>query len=366
MSHHILMTGGGTLGPVTPLLAVAAEWRKRDSEVKLSWIGTPTGPERVLVEGAKMDFYSLTAPKFDRTRFWRLFTVPVLLITSCLRAFILLGSLKPDLVMSAGAYVSVPVVWMARLKGIPVWVHQLDVTPGLANKLMAAVANKISVTWNESLVSFPAHKTEVVGAMVRKFVKAGEQQMARERYGLAADKPTVLVMGGGTGAASINELMVIIAPELVTKANVLHLTGRGKMLGSLVEFGHNYVAVEFLNEGMADAYAVADVVVARAGMGTIAELAALGKPTILIPMLGTHQEANAKALVDRDAAQVVVELTPQTLLQSIDRLLGSQSRREQLAHNIRGVFPLNADERIVHGCLDLLTRPGGSEVTPQV
>ena len=355
MSQHILMTGGGTLGPVTPLLAVAAEWRKRDPDVKISWIGTPHGPEKVLIESAKLDFYSLAAPKFDRTRWWTVPAVPFLLLWSCVRAWQRLSLLQPDIVLTAGAYVSVPIVWMARLKGIPVWVHQLDVIPGLANKLMAKVANKISVTWTESLPSFPASKTEVVGAMARKFVKVGEQQMARERYGFAVDKPTVLVMGGGTGAMSLNEMMLIIAPDLLKQANVLHLTGKGKMLGSLANIGEHYVAVEFLNEGMADAYAVADVVVARAGMGTIAELAALGKPTVLIPMPGTHQEANAKALVDRDAALLVTQLTPQTLLQAIERLLNDKARREQLAHNIRGIFALNADERIVHGGVELLT-----------
>jgi UDP-N-acetylglucosamine--N-acetylmuramyl-(pentapeptide) pyrophosphoryl-undecaprenol N-acetylglucosamine transferase len=348
------MTGGGTLGPVTPLLAVAAEWRKRDSEVKLSWVGTPSGPEKVLVEAAKIEFQALAAPKFDRTRLWRLPAVPFLLILSCIRAWSLLGGLQPDLVMTAGAYVSVPVVFMARLRGIPVWVHQLDVVPGLANKLMAMVATKISVTWTESLPSFPASKTEVVGAMARKFVKVGEQQMARERYGFAADKPTVLVMGGGTGAAKINEMMLIIAPELLQQANVLHLTGRGKMLGALTEAGANYVAVEFLHEGMADAYAVADVVVARAGMGTIAELAALGKPTVLIPIKDSHQEANAKALTDRSAAEVVAFLTPQTLKQAITKLLNDEPRRQELAHNIHGIFALNGDERIVHGSLAIL------------
>ena len=354
MSHHVLMTGGGTLGPVTPLLAVAAEWRKRDPEVKISWIGTRTGPEKVLIESAKIDFYPLMAPKFDRTRLWKLPVVPFMMLWSCTQAFRLLGSLQPDLVMSAGAYVSVPVVWMARLRGIPIWVHQLDVVPGLANKLMAKVATKISVTWAESLASFPAHKTEVVGAMARKFVKVGEQQMARERYGFAADRPTVMVTGGGTGAAKINEMMSIIAPELLKKANVLHLTGKGKMLGSLTDMGSNYVAVEFLNEGMADAYAVADVVIARAGMGTIAELAALGKPAILIPLPNADQAANARALVDRKAAEVVKYLTPQTLMQAIERLLDDKPRRDELSHNIRGIFALNADERIVHGCLTLL------------
>ncbi len=354
MAHHVLMTGGGTLGPVTPLLAVVAEWRKRDSDVKISWIGTRSGPEKVLVEAAKIDFYPLRAPKFDRTRLWKVPMVPLLLFWSCLQAFSLLGKIQPDIVITAGAYVSLPVVWMARLKGIPIWVHQLDVVAGLANKLMATVATRVSVTWSESLPSFSAKKTELVGAMARKFVKVGEQQMARERYAFAANKPTVLVMGGGTGATKINEMMSILAPELLNKANVLHITGKGKMLASLTQAGENYVAVEFLNEGMADAYAVADVVVARAGMGTIAELAALGKPTVLIPIPGSHQIANAQALADRDAAEIVTYLTPQTLMQAIDRVLDNQKRRDQLTHNIRGLFPLNADERIVHDCMALL------------
>jgi UDP-N-acetylglucosamine--N-acetylmuramyl-(pentapeptide) pyrophosphoryl-undecaprenol N-acetylglucosamine transferase len=187
-------------------------------------------------------------------------------------------------------------------------------------------------------------------------MKAGEQQIARERYGFASDKLTVLVMGGGTGAASINSVMAALAPDLIKQANVLHLTGKGKMLGALEGIGSNYVAVEFLNEGMADAYAVADVVVARAGMGTIAELAALGKPTVLIPMPDTHQEINAKALADRGAVETVTLLTPQTLLQAILHLLKDQARRDALAHNIRGVFALNADERIVHDALELLTK----------
>lgn len=343
------------MGPVTPLLAVAAEWRKRDPEVKVTWVGTKTGPEKVLVESAKIEFHSLVAPKFDRTRPWKLPLVPFFLLFSCVRAFQMLGNIQPDIVMTAGAYVSVPIVWMARLRGIPVWVHQLDVVPGLANKLMAKVATKISVTWSESLPAFPEKKTEVVGAMARKFVKVGERQMARERYAFSADKPTVLVMGGGTGAAKINEMMSVLAPDLLKKANVLHITGKGKMLSSLTQAGENYVAVEFLNEGMADAYAVADVVVARAGMGTIAELAALGKPTVLIPILNSHQEANAQALAGRSAAEVVTYLTPQTLMQAIIRLLDDQQHREELSHNIRGIFALNADERIVHGCVALLT-----------
>lgn len=354
--RHILLTGGGTLGPVTPLLAVAAEWKRREPEVTFTWIGTPNGPERALVESAKIPFIPFLAPKFDRTRFWTVPFVPFQLVVACIRAAKYLHELEPSIVMSAGAFVSVPFAWMAWLLRIPVWIHQLDVQPGLANKLMAPFAKRVSVTWEESVSAFSSSKTLVVGCMARKMLRLGEKQTAREMFGMDASKPTALVMGGGTGARQINDAMAIIGKDLASRANVLHVTGKGKMHASLEGIAKNYVAQEFLNETMADAYALADVVVARAGMGTIAELAALGKPSILVPIAGTHQEKNAKALEDRKAADVVWFFSPQTLLQSIDRLLEYDDRRELLSKNIRSIFPLNADERIVHAAIEILDK----------
>jgi UDP-N-acetylglucosamine--N-acetylmuramyl-(pentapeptide) pyrophosphoryl-undecaprenol N-acetylglucosamine transferase len=356
MNDHLLLTGGGTLGPVTPLLAVGSEWRKRAPEAKISWIGTPHGPERPLVEAARYDFHALRAPKFDRTRVWTLpFVLPMFLI-SCIQAFRLLKKIEPGAVVSAGAYVSVPVAFMAKLLGIPVWIHQLDVEPGMANKLMAPCAKKITVTWSESASAFSAKKTEVVGAMARKMVKLGEPKLARDRYAFDEHKKTLLIIGGGTGAASLNDIFAVIGKELEKKMNVLHLTGKGKALATLDEIGGTYIPLEFLQEGMADAYAAADMVVARAGMGTIAELSALGKPTILIPILKSHQEKNAKALKEREAAEVITYLTPQTLLQAIEKLAGDDARMQTLSDNIRTLFPLNADERIAH---DIFTVLGG-------
>lgn len=353
MAHHILLTGGGTLGPVTPLLAVAAQWRRRDPLVAFSWVGTPQGPERVLVDGAKMPFFALAAPKFDRTRWWTVPFAPLSLLVSCVRALALLRRLEPSMVMSAGAYVSVPLAWMAWLLRIPVWIHQLDVEPGLANKLMAPFAKRVSVTWEASVPAFSAEKTLVVGCMARKALRLGDKQTARDMFGFDALLPTVLVMGGSSGARQLNEAMLVIGRELALRANVLHVTGKGKMDEALHGLGPHYVAHEFLHETMADAYALADVVVARAGMGTIAELVALGKPTILVPLPG-HQELNAKTLEERKAADVLWFVTPQTLRQAIDRLLDRPERREELSKNIRSVFPLNADERIVHAAIELL------------
>ena len=357
--HHILLTGGGTLGPVTPLLAIAAEWRKRDPQVKFTWIGTPAGPERILVETAKIPFIAFNAPKLHRGEWWTWPVAPFLLTWSCIRAFHLLTTLEPTMILSAGAYVSVPFVWMGKLRGIPSWIHQLDMVPGIANKLMAPFAKRISVTWEENAASFGSKKTLVVGAMIRPFLRLGDAATASELFGLRKDKPTVLILGGGTGALRINETLAIIGAELVRHANVIHITGRGKMLSALESLGDGYVAREFIGEGMADVYAVSDVVVSRAGMGTIAELVALGKPTIFLPLPG-HQDVNALALESRGAAEILHHLTPQTLLQSILRYTDHPEKREALTTKIRAVFPTNADERIVHEALRLL---GGEVVS---
>lgn len=349
------MTGGGTLGSVTPLLAVVAELRKRDANVGVSWIGTPDGPERLVVESQRIAFYKMSAPKLDRYRKWTWPILPVRFLLSFINALRLLYVIKPDMVFSAGGYVSVPVAWAAFFRRIPVWVHQLDVLPGLANKLMAPVAKKISVTFEETAKNFSAKKTVVVGSMVRKALRQGDKTTALKRYGFDETLPTVFVIGGGTGAVSINEMFAVIADELTAHANVIHLVGRGKMLTAL-EGKKNYVALEFLNEGMADAYAAADVVVSRAGLGTISELSALGKPTVIIPIHDAFQEANARLLEDRQAAQVLWYVTPQILSQAILRLLENEEQRETYGKNIRALFALNADERIVHDALTLLEK----------
>ena len=350
---HFLMTGGGTLGSVTPLLAIAAELRKRDAHTVVSWVGTPGGPERLVVESNRIAFHALASPKLDRYRKWSWPFIPVRLAASVAQSVKLLRQLRPHMVFSAGGFVSVPVAIAAWMLRIPVWIHQLDVVPGVANKMMAPFAKRISVTFEESAAAFPKKKTLVVGGMVRKALRQGEKDVAMKRYGFDETKSTVLVMGGGTGAAQINEAFGVLRRDLVTKANVLHLVGRGKMLATLEEQGPNYVALEFLNEGMADAYAIADIVVCRSGLGTISELAALGKPAIVIPF-HNFEFPNAKALEDRKAAEVLWYVTPQIIGQAISRLLEHPERREELSKNIRALFALNADERIVHEAMALL------------
>lgn len=349
------MTGGGSLGPVTPLIAVAEEWRRRDPDVQVSWIGTMHGPERMIVEEAGFAFHAIAAAKLSRHKKWSWPFIPFFLLLSFVQSILLLRKLKPDAVFTAGGYVSVPVIITARLMGMVTWVHQLDLKPGLANKLMAPFAKRISVTWLDSLELFPESKTRQVGAVVRPEVLRGDKTRAVTKYALDSKKPTIFVLGGGTGAQSINEAMAVIAPDILKRANVIHLMGKGKMVKEL-ESIPGYVALELIGKDIADLYAAADIVVARAGMGTILEIAALRKPAILIPLPNEDQISNANAMQSAEACTVLWELNGQILKQEIVHLLEDAERRFAYAEAVKELFVKNGEERIVNEALDLLAK----------
>jgi UDP-N-acetylglucosamine--N-acetylmuramyl-(pentapeptide) pyrophosphoryl-undecaprenol N-acetylglucosamine transferase len=258
-----------------------------------------------------------------------------------------LEELNPDIVFSAGGYVSVPLIWLAAIKKIPTWIHQLDVEPLLANRLMAPLSTRISVTWERSLKDWPLSKTVVAGGLIRESIRRGARDWFVREKGLASSKPTLLVIGGGTGAQSINEAMEVIADELLSEMNVIHLTGIGKMPSSLQKKGKSYQVFELLDAELPHAYAAADLVVARAGMGTISELVALAKPMILLPIPGSAQIANANALSELSAAQVLLSPTPQILGQAIKHLMRDVAARQKLSMFARRAFQTNAASQIV-------------------
>jgi len=348
-SPHILLTGGGTLGPVTPLLAVAEVWRGKDETVDFSWIGTKRGPERALVEAYRIPFFSLTAPKLDRHRKWKWPFIPLFMLWSLYRSWQLLRKIEPDVVMSAGGYVSVPVVIMARLMGMYVWIHQLDRVPGLANRMMAPFAHRVSVTVDESLEAFSEKKRLDVGAVVRPGMWQGDSKQARQKLSLPKQdgRLTILVFGGGTGAQSLNDMMAAIGSDLVDKMDVIHLTGKGKWDPIFETFGDRYVALEFLGAGMANALTLADIVVGRAGMGTVMELSVLKKPSILLPLPNTDQLGNARMLEECDAAKIVRSANPQILKQEIERLVEDDQLRHTYGRRIGMLFYAHGAEKIV-------------------
>ncbi len=345
----ILFTGGGTLGPVTPLLAVAEAWKQYDSDVEFVWVGTPNGPEREMIEKAEIRFLSLPVARLTRYPSIEWILLPINLFRAVLGAWSILKSEKPNLIASAGGYTSVPVVIAGRMMHVPSWIHQSDVLPILSNQLMAPFATWITTAFSASASAFPKNKTSVVGNPVRSSILTVDRETAMRRFELDPTRQTVLIFGGGGGASWLNEMMEVIGADLVKDVNVIHLTGKGKLSEHLIEIKGNYFAGEFLTDRMPSAYAAADVVICRAGTGTITELAALGKPAIVIPLPNSPQRDNARVLAEVNAALVLQQntTTPQEFLEAIRALVRDTSRCQQYGVQISRLLQTNVADLIV-------------------
>ncbi len=334
-----MMTGGGTLGPVTPLIAIAEAWEKIDPAVEFVWIGTPDGPERGLLEKLGYRFIGVKSAKLPRYASLSVLIAPVVFLRSFYQARDIIRAERPDIIMSAGGYVSVPFVWAGKILGIPSWIHQLDVRPGLANKLMASFATRISTSWQKTVEFFPAEKTVWMGNPVREDLAKTERDRAYHDFELDPDFPTILVIGGGGGAKWINDAMQGIGPDLTEKMNVIHQTGKGKDTAELESIGGRYHGREFIFN-MDQAYAAADIVICRAGMGTISELAFLKKASIVIPIPNSHQEDNAAVLNENKAAIIFNQaMAPGLLAEKITNLLDNPEKMREMGNNISQILP---------------------------
>jgi UDP-N-acetylglucosamine--N-acetylmuramyl-(pentapeptide) pyrophosphoryl-undecaprenol N-acetylglucosamine transferase len=236
------------------------------------------------------------------------------------------------------------------LLGIPVFVHQQDVLPGLANRLIAPWAKSVTVTFSASAKVFPKTKTEVTGNPIRQSILRSDGRRGREFLHVAADRPIVVCIGGGTGALSLNTLVSAAAPELLHSADVVHITG-GR--GTTTIHDDRYHAFPFLDAELPDVLAAASIVVTRAGLGTLSELGGLGKPAIVLPMPDTHQEANAKIIAEHQAAVVLDQrtCTPHQFTTVITRLLEDHQQRTALGTALHAVFTPGASERIAEKIL---------------
>lgn len=321
----VLFSGGGTLGPVTPLLAVAAEIRRRQPDTVLTWFGTKTGPERALVEAAGIKFVAIPSGKLRRYASGSNILDVFRIAAGCFAAFWLLLRDRPNVIVSAGGFVAVPVVWAGWLLRIPSHIHQMDVRPGLANRLCQPFARSISVSLEKSLADFPKKKTVWTGNPVRPELLTGSRAEAEKIFYLDAGVPTVLALGGGTGSSALNALVKGASHFTQRTCQIIHLSGKGK---KDVHVAIRYHQLEFLAADMRHALAAADVVVARAGMGSLTELAALGKPAIIVPIPKSHQEDNARYFAARGAAIFLDEpsLTPERLAAEIKSLLTDPDR----------------------------------------
>lgn len=350
---RIVLTGGGTMGTVSPLLAVADQLRQEHPATKFLFIGTRGGPERGVVGNLGLPFSPIFAGKFRR--YWSLanLSTPLLFFLGFIQALFLLTRFKPTCVYGAGGFVQVPVMYAAWIMRIPRLIHQQDVEVTLSNLLCAPIATKITVSLEHSLRDFAqglglfssnAEKIVWTGNPVRPEVLKADIKSAKNYFKLQADLPVVLITGGSSGARGLNEIIWQALPAIVQFAQVIHTIGRGNN----VYFKHeNYKAFEFL-ERMDLALAFSDVVISRAGLSAISELSFLQKPSIIVPMPDTHQESNAALLWSTKAAIVLDQssLDAAELVSELRKLLIDGKRQGELSRAIGTLMPRDATNRI--------------------
>lgn len=355
----VLFSGGGTLGPVTPLLAMHEVIQEAHPAAQFLWVGTKKGPEKELIEQIGMPFTTVAAGKLRRYFSLENFTDPFKILLGFFQSLNLLHRERPDVCISAGGFVSVPIHWAAWFLGIPTWIHQQDIQVGLANSSMAFPAKVITTATEAHKKLFSKKKTIWLGNPVRRTMLDGDKARAVKQFGLDPHVPIIFATGGGTGSLKVNQMVVEAVQHLKGFAQVLHLSGKErpqKLVRKAEElYGDIYQVHQFFTTEMKDAYAAADIVVSRGGFGTLTEVAAVGKPAIIIPKVG-QQEKNVQFL---DKAGAIVYVSERSsdgnfLAKTTRMLLEDKTRRKQLVYNLQRFLPRAKDEDIL-GILDRLT-----------
>jgi UDP-N-acetylglucosamine--N-acetylmuramyl-(pentapeptide) pyrophosphoryl-undecaprenol N-acetylglucosamine transferase len=367
-----LVTGGGSGGHVMPALATTRRLQQRPG-IEIVYVGSHTGIEREVAVEAGLEYHAITTGKLRRARrWWGLFTRENIAdIFNVLRGLWqsrrLVRKLNPAVVLATGGFVTVPVVWAARMRRIPIVLHEQTVQFGLANRLCAPAATRIALATElsyESMRSSWRDKSTVTGNPIRPEVLDGDVERGAERFAARPGRPTILVTGGAQGAEAINRAVRDALPALLEVCNVVHVCGAGKGLETtrtVLEAAAAEVApgtpgayhvTEFMDAtALGDAYALAALVLSRSGAGTTNELAGVGRPAVLVPLVptgGDEQRKIARRFADAGAALIVPtnELDAQRLLAEVTPLIGDGARLAEMSAAARTLAPGDAAGRL--------------------
>ena len=316
----IVLTGGGTAGHVTPNIALMPSLRELGYEIH--YIGSYNGMEKQLIEEQNIPYYGISSGKLRRYFDIKNFSDPFKVIKGFTQAVSLLRKLKPNVVFSKGGFVSVPVILAARFLHIPAVIHESDFTPGLANKIAIPAATKVCCNFPESLAYLPKEKAVLTGSPIRKELLTGNPLAALDLCNFTKEKPVILSVGGSSGSKVMNDALRAILSDLLKEYQVIHLCGKGNLDDSLTGT-EGYVQFEYAKSELRDMFALADIVISRAGANAIFELLALRKPNILIPLSANasrgDQILNANSFKKQGFSYVLEEenLDSKTLLDAI-------------------------------------------------
>lgn len=347
----ILFTGGGTAGHIFPIIAILREIKKNNSNLKFYYIGPKDEFSEKLLSQEGVIIKTILTGKIRRyfdikslfeNIFDILIKVPIGFFQSLFYNFII----SPDIIFSKGGYGSFPVVLSGWILLIPIFLHESDVSPGLANKWLSKFSMEI-------FISFPVEKTGIfsskkiisIGNPIREELLTGEKEKAKKLFNISGEKPVILILGGSQGSQRINDILLLILPELLLNFDLIHQIGQKnfeeviketKAVASK-ELLKNYYSFSFLDENqLKEAYAISDLIISRAGSGSIFEIAAIGKPSILIPLpesAQNHQLRNAYTYIENETGLIIEEinLTPRFFLERIKYLLSQPEELKKMS-----------------------------------
>ena len=349
MAKKIVLTGGGTAGHVTPNIALIPRLKELDYEIY--YIGSYDGIEKKLISDYRIPYYGIATGKFRRYFDPKNFTDPFRVMKGYGEARKYLKQIKPDIVFSKGGFVSVPVVRAAASLEIPCIIHESDMTPGLANKLCIPVAQKICCNFPETVPMLPEGKAVLTGSPIREELSKGNKIAAYDMCNFTSNKPVIMVIGGSLGAEAINKTVRDALPQLLEDFQIVHICGKDKVDNLMLQI-EGYKQFEYLKSELKDVFAMADIVISRAGANAICELLALKKPNLLIP-LSAHssrgdQILNAKSFESQGFSLIIDEdyLTEDLLVEKAHELyftrqtyIDAMSRSSQL-NSVRTITDL--------------------------
>ena len=335
----IVLTGGGTLGHVTPHLSLIPHLKEAGYEIH--YIGTEKGMEAEKIRSLPgVTYHAVQSGKLRRDFSWQNFIDPFKVIAGAFQSAHLMGRIRPDVVFSKGGFVAVPVVFGAWLHRVPVVCHESDLTPGLANRLCAPFARKIATTFPECAQAL-GPKAEMTGTPLRPELFRGSRARGLSLLGFDGSRPILLMMGGSSGAQAVNRALREALPRLTDQFDVAHICGKGNLDEGLQGLS-GYRQLEFLDAELPDALACADLVLSRAGSNALCEFQALCKPMLLVPYpkgaSRGDQILNAQSLQRRGLAHVLLQedMTADTLVKALEE---TWADREQLVSALHAAPP---------------------------
>ena len=364
--RRVIISGGGTGGHIFPAISIANALKAVDRGTEILFVGALGRMEMERVPAAGYKIVGLPVAGLKRTRIWQNLAVIAKLIRSLFMARSVIKEFNPDVVVGVGGYASGPVLWIAGRMGIPLLIQEQNSFAGVTNKLLAGRASKICVAYNGMERYFPASKIMITGNPVRSSYNNLESLRAEAlaSLGIEGDGTVVLVLGGSLGAGTVNRTVEVSANALRNRdITWIWQSGKNyyeKVAAAVAAEGLTNVKVFSFIDRMDLAYAAADIIVSRAGAGTISELCLVGKPVILVPspnVAEDHQTRNALALVENDAAQLLRDNEVATMLpHEVEKLAGDLARRKTLSENIVKMALPDSDRIIADEIMKLANR----------